>query len=88
LAGFALITIGRFSSDHRGFESELDVPRHLVRAVHDNYFEPKMSEFEPRTIWSLTNAFTSSFHKLEPISQFKATARLGQFFQESRLLSA
>jgi hypothetical protein len=45
--------------------------------VHDLYFEPKYEEFRPRTIWSLSNAFTSAFKELEPISQFKATAKLG-----------
>jgi hypothetical protein len=28
--------------------------------VHDLYFEPKYEEFRPRTIWSLSNAFTSA----------------------------
>jgi hypothetical protein len=28
-------------------------------------------------IWSLLNAFTSAFKELDPIPQFKATAKLG-----------
>ena len=28
-------------------------------------------------MWSLSNAFTSAFKKLDPIPQFKATAKLG-----------
>jgi hypothetical protein len=49
--------------------------------VHDLYFEPKYEEFRPRTIWSLSNAFTSAFKELDPIPQFKATAKLGEFLE-------
>src|SRR5205823_3787716 len=42
-------------------ESELDVPKHLARRVHDFYFEPQYEEFRARTLWSLSNAFTSAF---------------------------
>lgn len=37
-----------------------------------------------RTIWSLSNAFPSAFKELDPIPQFKATAKLGGFL-ETRL---
>ncbi len=30
-------------------------------------------------MWSLSNAFTSAFKELDPIPQFKATAKLGEF---------
>jgi hypothetical protein len=49
--------------------------------VHDLYFEPKYEEFQPRTIWSLSNAFTSAFKELDPIPQFRATAKLGEFLE-------
>jgi hypothetical protein len=62
-------------------ESKLEAPKHLARAVHDLYFEPRYEEFRPRTIWSLSNAFTSAFKELEPIPQFKATAKLGEFLE-------
>jgi hypothetical protein len=62
-------------------ESELDVPKHLARRVHDFYFEPQYDEFRPRTLWSLSNAFTSAFKELDPIPQFKATAKLGGFLE-------
>jgi hypothetical protein len=48
-------------------EGELEVPRHLARTVHDLYFNPQHDEFAPRTMWSLSNAFTSSFKELDPI---------------------
>jgi hypothetical protein len=66
---------------YRGFvQGDLDVPKHLVRGVHDAYFNPGHPEFQPRTIWSLTNAFTSTLKTMDPVPQFKATAKLGQFF--------
>ena len=41
--------------------------------------EPQYPDFSARTMWSLSNAFTSAFKKLDPIPQFKATAKLGEF---------
>jgi hypothetical protein len=43
---------------------------------------PTVPEFNPRTMWSLENAFTSAFKDLEPIPQFKATAKLGAFLMK------
>ena len=60
-------------------ESELEVPRHLDRRVHDLYFNPQHEEFAPRTMWSLSNAFTAAFKELEPIPQYRATAKLAGF---------
>jgi len=62
-------------------EAKLDAPKHLARTVHDLYFEPQYEEFRPRTIWSLSNAFTSAFNELDPIPQFRATAKLGEFLE-------
>jgi len=62
-------------------EGRLEAPKHLARTVHDLYFEPKYEEFRSRTIWSLSNAFTSAFKELDPIRQFKATAKLGEFLE-------
>jgi hypothetical protein len=62
-------------------DGKLEAPKHLARTVHDLYFEPKYEDFRPRTIWSLSNAFTSAFKELEPIPQFKATAKLGEFLE-------
>jgi hypothetical protein len=56
----------------------------LARQVHDLYFRPVHPEFEPRTLWSLSNAFTSAFKELDPIPQFKATAKLAGFLQSVR----
>jgi hypothetical protein len=67
---------------YRAFiEAELELPHHLDRAVHAAYFNPQYEEFQPRTMWSLSNAFTSAFKELEPIPQYKATAKLAGFLQ-------
>jgi Domain of unknown function (DUF932) len=66
-------------------EDETGFPKHLARRVHDLYFQPMHEEFQPRTMWSLSNAFTSAFKELEPIPQYKATARLAGFLQSARI---
>src|SRR5213592_583057 len=58
-------------------EGRLAAPRHLLPAVHKHYFDPEHAPFRPRTLWSLSNAFTSAFTKLRTIRQFQATAKLG-----------
>ena len=63
-------------------DGELEAPRSLLPEVHRLYFEPEYSEFSSRTMWSLSNAFTSAFKKLDPIPQFKATAKLGEFLNQ------
>jgi hypothetical protein len=65
-------------------EEESGFPKHLARRVHDLYFQPVHEEFQPRTMWSLSNAFTSAFKELEPIPQYKATAKLAGFLQAAR----
>lgn len=62
-------------------EGKLDAPRHLAQLVHHEYFNPTLPDFAPRTMWSLQNSFTEAFKQLDPIPQFKATARLGDFIQ-------
>jgi hypothetical protein len=68
---------------YRAFiEDGLDAAKHLARIVHQQYFEPEYDEFRPRTLWSLSNAFTSAFKKLDPIPAFNATAKLGPFIEQ------
>ncbi len=70
---------------YRAFiQGELDVPKHLARVVHSRYFDPQYKEFAPRTMWSLSNAFTSAFKQLDAIPQFRATAKLGSFVDRVR----
>jgi len=44
----------------------LDAPESLLPEVHRLYFEPEYPEFSARTMWSLSNAFTSALNKLDP----------------------
>lgn len=60
-------------------DDDLALPRHLFRPVHNHYFEPQFPDFAPRTLWSLTNAFTTALKDLDPVPQFKTTAKLGKF---------
>ena len=67
---------------YRAFiEGGLDIPRHLARRVHDLYFNPQHEDFQPRTMWTLSNAFTSAFKELDPIPLFRATGKLGTFLE-------
>jgi hypothetical protein len=68
----------RVDGGYREVEGQLEAPRHLARTVHDLYFEPKYEEFKTRTIWSLSNAFTSAFKKLDPVPQFKGYGQAGR----------
>jgi hypothetical protein len=63
-------------------DGKLEAPRSLLPEVHRLYFEPQYPEFVARTMWSLSNAFTSAFKKLDPVPQFKATAKLGAFLSQ------
>jgi hypothetical protein len=61
---------------HEAFvEGKLEAPKHFARTVHDRYLEPQYEEFRPRTIWSLSNAFTSAFKDLDPIPNVFAICR-------------
>ena len=55
-------------------------PISLMRTIHREFFvAPSYEEFKASTMWSLENAFTTAFKKLQPVSQFEMTARLGKF---------
>ncbi len=60
-------------------ECKLEAAKHLARTVHDLYFEPKYEEFRSRTTWNQSNVFTSASKEPDPIPQFRATAKLGEF---------
>ena len=57
-------------------DGKLEAPRTLLPEVHRLYFQPEYEEFSPRTMWSLSNAFTSAFKELDPVPHFKAMAKL------------
>jgi hypothetical protein len=61
------------------FGGMADLPKHLGSVVHEHYFEPKYPEFEPRTLWSLENAFTSALKELEPVARLRYAGQLAPF---------
>jgi hypothetical protein len=66
-------------------DSDLKLPRHLLPAVHKLYFDPQVEDFKPRTLWSMSNAFTSAFKDLSPVKQFQTAAKLGDFLEDYRM---
>ena len=65
--------------------SHLKLPRTVLPLVHQLYFNPQVDDFKPRTMWSLSNAFTSAFKRLKPVKQFQVTAKLGDFLEDYRM---
>ena len=63
---------------YRAF-TEAHFPVRLLKSVHEHYFNPKYEEFKPRTVWSLSNAFTSAFKEARDDRRYELTARLGKF---------
>jgi hypothetical protein len=57
-------------------------PVKLLRAVHREFFiSPTYAEFIEQTVWSLENAFTTTFKQLKPQQQYQATAKMGKFLK-------
>ena len=66
-------------------DSKLGASKALMPVVHRHYFEPEHEEFKSRTLWSLSNSFTSAFKELKPVKQFQVTAKLGDFLEDYRM---
>lgn len=62
----------------------IDAPQHLGKDVLRHYLVPPHPEFEERTMWSLSQAFTESLKVLEPVRRMEATASLQPFLAEYR----
>lgn len=59
---------------------EHKLPLKLLKTVHHEFFvAPSHDDFKPQTVWSLENAFTTSFKELKPVRQYEAAAKLGKF---------
>ena len=55
-----------------------------VLAKHSKHLsveDTPYKEFQRRTVWNLSNAFTSAFKELDPIPQFRGTAKLARFLE-------
>jgi len=60
----------------------LGLPLRFMPHVHQAYFTPQYEEFRPKTLWSLSNAFTTAFKRLAPMKQYQATAKLAGFLAD------
>ncbi len=56
------------------------MPVRLLPEVSQAYFEPQVSEFEPRTAWSLHNAFTGVAKTMPISTRLPAIQELGRLF--------
>jgi hypothetical protein len=56
--------------------------------VHKNWVEPPHQEFEPRTAWSLYNAYSETMKVLSPPRQAKAFSGLNRLFDQNGGLTA
>jgi hypothetical protein len=65
-----------------GHSSKVTWQHRAISPERCTIFNPRYEEFEPRTMWSLSNAFASALKELEPIPQCKETAKLGSFLSE------
>jgi hypothetical protein len=63
-------------------EKGIPVPLKLLKDTHNHYFNPQYEEFAPRTLFSLSNAFTSAFKLLDPLKAYPATSKLAGFLTQ------
>jgi hypothetical protein len=54
-----------------------NLPRFFAKLVEMR----RSTKTSKRTMWSVSNAFTSAFQELDLIPQFKATAKLGSYLE-------
>lgn len=59
------------------------MPISLIKDVHQEYFNPQIEEFQTSNVWSLSNAYTSAFKRLNPVSRYEQTARVGRLIAET-----
>jgi hypothetical protein len=65
-------------------EGELEAPRSLLPEGHRLYFNPQYEDFSARTLWNLSNAFTSAFKTLDPIPQSRRRQSWAAFWLNCR----
>lgn len=65
-------------------EGQMELPKHLMRPTHEQYFNPQHEEFRPRTLWSLQNAFTGAAKVLDEIPYQRAAVSIGEYFQRRK----
>lgn len=64
---------------HDAFATGL-MPLRFLPEVSQGYFAPALLDFEPRTAWSLHNAFTGAAKAMPMTTRLPAIQALGKFF--------
>jgi hypothetical protein len=64
------------------------MPMRFLPEVSKEYFDPRHAEFEPRTAWSLHNAFTEIAKEMPMTTRFDATEDIGRHFGMTSQLAA
>jgi hypothetical protein len=59
-------------------DGNLEAPRSLLPEVHRLYFEPQYPEFAPRTMWSLSKAFTRPLQEARSDSAVQSHGQAGR----------
>jgi hypothetical protein len=60
----------KLAIDRAFIAGDLEISKQLARKIHEVYFTPQNLEFEPSTMWILSNAFTSAFKELDSIPHY------------------
>lgn len=63
-------------------DKNIGMPTRLLQAVHDEYFSPRHKQFEPRNLWSLSNAFTEVQKQMPLTTRVMSSQELGKFMAE------
>ncbi len=56
------------------------MPVRLLPDASQAYFEPQLPDFEPRTMWSLHNAFTTAAKVMPMSTRLPAIQSVGKMF--------
>ena len=56
------------------------MPLRLLPGASQAYFEPKLAEFEPRTMWSLHNALTAAAKEMPMSTRLPAIQSIDKMF--------
>jgi len=59
------------------FNGEM-MPQRYLKEVGKHYFTPQHAEFEPRTVWSLHNAFTETIKLLPPMTAHTSNMQISR----------
>jgi hypothetical protein len=79
--GYELPDVQAKALIYDAFVGAVEIPKHTMKEVHRQYFEPQFEVFQPRNLWSLQNAFTGAAKALDPLPQARALSSIGEYFE-------